>query len=64
MTVNPVSPIILATAGGTAQRLNNITCRMNSRVPTPAKLIGSDEIVRSIGMMAKKSTGATPARKA
>ena len=35
-----------------------------SRRPTPAKLIGNDEIVRSIGMMAKKSITATLARKA
>ena len=36
-------------------------CRIFSRSPIPAKLIGSAEIVRSTGITAKKST---PARRA
>ena len=64
MTRKLIEPIRTATASGTPQSPCSMTWKIFSRRPTPAKLIGNDEIVRSIGMIAKKSITATRARKA
>ena len=57
-------PIKRAFAGVRRERRRfSMICRMYSRVPTPAKLIGSEEIVRSTGMMAKSRSAGEDAER-
>ena len=55
MTRKLIEPMSAATLCSTWQSCDRRICKTFSRQPMPARLIGNDETVRSIGMIEKKS---------